>query len=108
MHDSASRLPEGLLVAVAHVDKRAYLGSEASVIMLLLDAELPPRMCAIKGDYIKMLIPMAPAPFTHTYQLVMTSAAAQKEFMMRVDTLGRHVFAKLGLVVTKWSWNNSK
>jgi hypothetical protein len=55
-----------------------------------------------------MLIPMAPAPFTHTYQLVMTSAAAQKEFMMRVDTLGRHVFAKLGLVVTKWSWNNSK
>jgi hypothetical protein len=93
---------------VAHVDKRAYLGSEASVIMLLLDAELPPRMCTIKGDYIKMLVPMAPAPFTHTYQLVMTSAAAQKAFMLRVDTLGRHVFAKLGLVVTKWSWNNSK
>jgi hypothetical protein len=44
-------------------------------------------MCTIGGDYVKMLVPMAPAPLTHTYQLVMTSAAAQKEFMLRVDTL---------------------
>jgi hypothetical protein len=108
VHDSSSCLPEGVLVAVAHIDKRAYIGSKASVIMLLLDAELPPCMCTIGGDYIKMLVPMAPAPLTHTYQLVMTTAAAQKEFMSRVDTLGRHVFAKLGLVVTMWSWNNSK
>jgi hypothetical protein len=45
---STSCLLEGVLVAVAHVDKRAYLGSEASVIMLLLDAE-PARMCTIGG-----------------------------------------------------------
>jgi hypothetical protein len=74
--------------------------------MLLLDVELRPRMCTNKGDYIKMLVSMAPSPFTHIYQLVMTSALAQKEFMLRVDMHEpKLVFVKLELVVTKWSWN---
>jgi hypothetical protein len=57
--------------------------------MLLLDAELLSAHVYDQGDYIKMLVAMALAHFTHTYQLVMTSAAARKEFMLRVDMLGR-------------------
>jgi hypothetical protein len=75
-----------------------------ATMMLLMDAELPGRMCKIQGEYIQEVIAVTPAPHTHTYKLVMTSAGARNEVMDCVDMIGRGVFAKFGLVVTKWTW----
>jgi hypothetical protein len=103
-HEQGPRLSEDRLIAVAHIDKKAFLGTPMATMMLLMDAELPGRMCKIQGEYIQEVIAVTPAPHTHTYKLVMTSVGARNEVMDRVDMIGRGVFAKFGLVVTKWTW----
>jgi hypothetical protein len=88
-HEQGLRLSEDRLIAVAHIDKKAFLGTPMATMMLSMDAELPGRMCKIQGEYIQEVIAVTPAPHTHTYKPVMTSAGARNEVMDRVDMIGR-------------------